>query len=112
MPGQLDRYQFSHALIQQTLAEELTTSLRVRLHARIAEALEGLYGDDAAAHATELAHHFAEAQTAAGTEKLVRYSLAAGDEALAAYAYEDAIVHFEKALVARDISLAGTEAGQ
>lgn len=26
MPDQMDRYQFSHALIQQTLAEEMTTS--------------------------------------------------------------------------------------
>ena len=32
--GQMDRYQFSHALIQQTLADEVTTSRRVRLHAR------------------------------------------------------------------------------
>jgi len=35
VPGQMERYQFTHALIQQTLAEEVTTSRRVRLHARI-----------------------------------------------------------------------------
>ena len=29
VPGQRDRYQFSHALIQQTLAEEVTTSRRL-----------------------------------------------------------------------------------
>ncbi len=40
VPGQIDRYRFSHALIQQTLSQELTTSRKVRLHVRIAEALE------------------------------------------------------------------------
>jgi len=109
VPGQLDRYQFSHALIQQTLAEELTTSRRVRLHARIAEALEDLYGDDGEAHAAELAHHFAEAEAVTGTEKLGHYSRLAGEQALAAYAHEEAVVHFERALVAKGVPLEGTE---
>ena len=110
MPGQMDRYQFAHALIQQTLAGELTTSRRVRLHARIGEALEALYGDDAEDHAAELAHHFAEALTSTGITQLVRYSLVAGERALATHAYEDALAHFERGLVARDITLSGTEA--
>ncbi|MCZ6867265.1 MAG: tetratricopeptide repeat protein, partial [Chloroflexi bacterium] len=109
VPGQIERYQFNHALIQQTLAEELTTSRRVRLHARIAETLEELYGANAEAHAPELAYHFAEAESVKGTEKLVHYSLLAGDRALATYAYEDALTHFEKGLVAREITLSGTE---
>ena len=44
LPRALGRYQFTHALIQETLAEELSLTRKVRLHARIAEALEGLYG--------------------------------------------------------------------
>ena len=36
---------------------ELSTTRRIRLHARIASALEELYGDHAAAHAAELAYH-------------------------------------------------------
>ena len=47
-------------------------------HARIAETMQEMYGDDADAHAAELAHHFAEAQTVLGSEKLVLYSLLAG----------------------------------
>ena len=109
-PGQMDRYQFSHALIQQTLLESVTTSRRVRLHARIAEGLEELYGDGAEAHAAELAHHFAESQTTTGPVKLVRYSLLAGEQALASYAYEDALAHFERGLVARGLPVSGTEA--
>ncbi len=110
VPGDMDRYQFSHVLIQQTLAEEVTTSRRVRLHARIGQALEELYGGQVEAHAAELARHFSEAQTSTGPVKLVRYSLQAGQRALAAYAYEDALFHFERGLVARDITLSGTEA--
>jgi len=110
VPGQMDGYQFAHALIQQTLAGEVTTSRRVRLHARIAEALEALYGDDAEYHAAELAHHFAESQTSTGITKLARYSLVAGERALAAHAYEDALTYFERGLIARDIGLSGTEA--
>ena len=81
MPNLVGRYQFTHALIQETLAGELSTTRKVRLHARIAEALEDVYGTEAEAHAAELAHHFAEA--AAGSAKLVHYSLLAGDRALA-----------------------------
>ena len=109
--GTMDRYQFSHALIQETLAQELSTTRRVRLHARIAEGLEELYGEDAETHAAELAHHFAEAQTSTGPDKLVRYTLLAGEQALAAYAWDEALAHFERGLVARDIALSGTEDG-
>ena len=105
----MGRYQFTHALIQETLSEELTLARRVRMHARIAESLEELYGDNAEDHAAQLAHHFAEAEPVLGPERLVRYSLMAGERALATYAYEDAVTHFERGLVARSISLSGTE---
>ena len=110
VPSQMDRYQFAHALIQQTLAEDVSPRRRIRLHARIAEALEALYGDDAESHAAELAHHFAEAQTSTGITKLVRYSLLAGEQALAGYAWDEAIAHYEKGLVAREIAMSGLEA--
>jgi len=102
LPQSVGRYQFTHALIQETLAQELSTTRKVRLHARIAESLEELYGVDAEAHAAELASHFAEAQTALGTEKLVRYSLAAGESALATYAHEEALVHFQIGLASKE----------
>ena len=88
----------------------MTLTRRVRLHERIAEALEEIYGADTEVHASELAHHFAEAQTSTGPSKLVHYSTVAGQRALAAYAYEDALTHFERGLVARDITLSGTVA--
>ncbi len=102
LPQAVGRYQFTHALIQETLVEELTLTRRVRLQARIAETLEEAYGDNAEAHAAELAHHFALAEMAMGKEKLVHYSLLAGERALAAYANEEALVHFQRALAAKE----------
>ena len=102
MPQTVGRYQFNHALIQETLSGELSTTRRVRLHSRIAQALEELYGDDADAHAAELAHHYSEAEAMDGSEKLVRYSLVAGERALTSYAWEEALAHLDRALAAKE----------
>ncbi len=102
LPEPGGRYQFTHALIQETLMEEISITRRVRLHARIGEALEQLYGAEAETHAAELAHHFSQAEAELGTEKLVRYSLLAGERALAAYAWEEALGYFQRALAAKE----------
>ncbi|MCZ6535036.1 MAG: AAA family ATPase, partial [Chloroflexi bacterium] len=102
LPEGRERYQFSHTLVQETLAGELSASRKVRLHARIAEALETLYGSSAETHASELAFHFAEAESVVGPKKLVHYSLLAGERALGSYAYEEAITYFERALAAKE----------
>jgi DNA-binding CsgD family transcriptional regulator len=101
-PGGRERYRFSHVLIQETLAEGLSVSRKVRWHARIGKVLEELYGADVEAHAAELAYHFAEAITISGPEKMVRYSLLAGEQALATYAYEEAEAHFRQGLAAKE----------
>ena len=101
LPRAVGRYQFTHALIQQTLYDELTTIRRVRLHARIAEVLEELYGDQAEAHAVELAHHAAEAEAVIGANKLVFYSKIAGERALATLGFEEAVTHFERGLAGK-----------
>ena len=108
LPRTVGRYQFTHALIQETLSGELSTTRKVRMHARIAETLEELYGDDVEAHAGELAFHFAEAQTVLVTDKLVRYSLLAGERALSAYAWEDALAHFGRGLATKGVVSGGT----
>ena len=101
LPQSVGRYQFTHALIQETLSGELSLTRRVRLHARIAEALEALYGDQAESHAPELAHHFAQAEAVTDSGKLVHYSLLAGERALEGYAWEEALGHFQRALDAK-----------
>ncbi|PKB64319.1 MAG: hypothetical protein BZY80_03250 [SAR202 cluster bacterium Io17-Chloro-G2] len=101
LPQSVGRYQFTHALIQETLTAELSLTRRVRLHSRIALALEDLYGVDAESHAAELAHHFAQAEAVTGTDKLVQYSLLAGDRAMASFAWEEALAHFERAAASK-----------
>jgi DNA-binding CsgD family transcriptional regulator/tetratricopeptide (TPR) repeat protein len=105
------RYQFTHALIQETLAIELSLTRRTRLHARIANSLEKLYGVEAEAHASELAHHFAQAETVLGTDKMVQYSIVAGERALGSNAHKDALVHFQRALAAVQGSSSSIDAG-
>jgi DNA-binding CsgD family transcriptional regulator len=109
LPGTTGLHQFSHALIQQTLAEELSATRRARLHSRIGEALVQMYGVEAEKHAGELAFHFAEAESVLGSENLVRYSLLAGEQALAARAYEEALGHFQRALSAKERQPADAE---
>lgn len=103
------RYQFSHALVREKFAEEMSQTRKAGLHATIGETLEEIYGDDVEPHAAELAHHFREAQTAVGIEKLVHYSLLAGEQAIASYAYDDALAHFERVLAGKGVELTGTE---
>ena len=112
LPDSVGRYQFTHLLIQETLSEELSLTRRTRLHARIAEGLEELYGAEAEAYAAELAHHFAQAEAVLGTEKLMQYSIVAGERAIGSKAYEEALVHFQRALTAMEDSVSSTNMGQ
>ena len=82
--------------------DELSLTRRVRLHAQVAQTLEELYGNDVEAHAAELAHHFVQSETLLGMDKLVRYSIMAGERALNNLAYEDAGLHFQRALDAKE----------
>ncbi len=102
LPHAVGRYQFTHALIQETLTEELPLARRTRLHGRIGEAMEDLWGANAETHAAELAHHFAESQAVNGDQRLILYSQLAGEQALAAYAHEEALQHFQRALDAKE----------
>jgi tetratricopeptide (TPR) repeat protein len=111
IPHTVSRYQFAHVLIQDTLTQELSAARRARLHRRIAEVLEGLYGPDAGTHAAELAYHLAQAGTATDAGNLVRYSLLAGEQALATYAHEEALLHFERGLGAKGGYSASASAG-
>ena len=78
----------------------------------IAQGLEDLYGDYSESEADFWkgvpARHFAEVQTSTGTGKLVRYSWLSGDRALVSYACENALAHFERGLIAHDITLSST----
>ena len=111
-PNAVGLYRFTHALIQETIADELSLTRRARLHARIAEGLEKLYGNEPSEYSSELAYHFAQAETVLGSEKLVKYSLIAGEKAIDASAFEEARIHFERALTAKEGSSSSGDLGQ
>jgi len=103
VPRAVGRYSFSHALIWETLYEELTTTRRVRLHRRIGEVLEGLYGAHPEPHVAELAHHFFEAAPGGDVAKAIDYARRAGDRAAALLAHEEAAEHYGLALQALEL---------
>ena len=100
VPNRLDWYSFAHALIRETLYEELSTARRVRLHRQIGEVLES----DVDAHLSQLAYHFAEAAPGGDVEKAVDYARKAGARAQALFAYEEAAGHYERGLQALEVT--------
>ena len=96
-------YDFTHALIRQTLYSELSTPRRVLLHRRIGGALEELHGDNLESHLAELAHHFYQAAPGGDVDKAIDYATRAGDRAVELLAYEEAAGHYELALQALDL---------
>ena len=85
----------------------MTTSRSVRLHARIAEGLEEMYGNVAESHAGDLVYHFAEAELVVGTGNLMKCIMLAGERALEAYAQEEALGHFRRGLIAKGLDVHG-----
>ncbi len=100
VPRSADHYSFSHALIRETLYEELSTTRRVRLHRQIGEVLEGI---DPEGHLPQLAYHFSEAAPGGDVDKAVDYARRAAERALAQYAYEEAVADYERALQALEL---------
>ncbi|MEZ4482732.1 MAG: hypothetical protein R3B97_16645 [Dehalococcoidia bacterium] len=86
------RYRFTHALMQETLLGELSTTRRVRLHGQVGEALERRWGDRAEEFASRLALHFSESAslTAAHGSKAVSYLRLSAAHAKARFAWGDA----------------------
>lgn len=102
VPGTAGRWSFTHALVRQTLYEELSLSRRVRLHQRVGDALEGLEPDEGP-HLAELAYHYAQAAVSGTTDKAITYARRAGDYNIRLAAYEQAARHFASAVeVAED----------
>jgi len=98
--GVIDRFEFTHALIQETLRTEVPTSQRVRLHRRIARAIEDAAGADVTPHLGALAYHFGEAASSGSVDEAVAYARRAAEHAMTTLAFEDAVVYLDQALTA------------
>ncbi len=98
------KYDFTHALIRQTLYGELSTPRRVLLHRQIGQALEELYATNLDPHLGELAHHFYQAAPGGDVDKAIDYAARAGDCATEQVAWEEAATHYELALQALELA--------
>ena len=98
MSGRAPRWEFSHALIRQTLAAGLSLPRRQRLHLKVADAIERAAGSNAERHASDLAHHLFQAGTAADPVRTLRYLTLAGEMALEQAAAREAMVCFDRGL--------------
>jgi tetratricopeptide (TPR) repeat protein len=109
---QAGRYRFTHALMQETLLAELSTTRRVRIHGQVAEALERRWGERADERATRLAQHFVEAAmlTPRHAEKAMHYSKLAAEQAEAQYGWDEAARHYEDCLTLLGSGDAGPKA--
>ena len=103
--GRPGHYRFSHALIRETLYDEVARSRRALVHRRIGVALEAIYAGRAPPLA-ELAHHFSKAVSGGDVDKAVEYASRAASQADGALAYEEAARLFGLAL--QDLELTPT----
>jgi tetratricopeptide (TPR) repeat protein len=87
-----------NALIRHTLYAELSPSRQVRLHRRIAGAMERLYGDGAMEHAPELAYQYHRSASLPGAERGADYAVAAADQAERLPAWDQVAVFSRMAL--------------
>jgi ABC-type oligopeptide transport system substrate-binding subunit/serine/threonine protein kinase len=83
---------FVHGLVASTLVESMTITQRRRLHQQAAAAIESVSPGQLEA----LAYHY---DRAGNTAKATHYLLKAGDRARALYAFEEALRHYQRALV-------------
>ena len=90
-------YTFKHALTHQVAYNSLLAERRRTLHAKILEAIEGLYADRLDEQVERLAHHAFRGEMWA---KAVAYLHQAGARAAAHSATQEAVAHFEQALSA------------
>ena len=96
-PSLIGRYSFAHALIQQSIYEQISLTRRAQMHRRIGEAIESVSGAQRDDDAGALAYHFSSAGDAA---KAYEYHSQAAANSRRVNAVEPALEHYTAALEA------------
>lgn len=107
--GAPGNFSFTHTLIREALYTSITAARRVRLHHRIASALEQ-QSSPFESRVAELAYHCGQAAVYKSADKAVTYATRAGDHATATLAFENAAQWYDVALRAMDFVASNTDA--
>jgi DNA-binding SARP family transcriptional activator/tetratricopeptide (TPR) repeat protein len=100
VPGAVDVWSFSDALVRETVYADISASRRARLHRAIADVLVARV--DPAPHLAEIARHFAAAGSPSDLARASTYARQAGDVAMRQLAFETAAAEYESALSCLD----------
>lgn len=100
IPGSPEHFEFSHALVHQTIYEGLGPTRRSRLHRRTAVALEELLGEEPRSRVAELARHWFGSAQPDDVLKAISYARRAARQAVGNLAFEEAAAHYSAALAA------------
>ena len=97
-------YDYAHPIVRTTVLTGLSGARQRVLHARVAHELERLYGENADAHASEIAGHLVRGQGAGDDVRALRFLATAGRDALARRADREAVRWLGEALSIADRS--------
>src|SRR5262249_17909340 len=92
-------FSFAHALVRQSVLNDLSRTRAASIHWRIAELLE--HHDPT--RLGEIAHHYTSGLPGGDVATVVRTSLAAGEDALQRVAFAEAVDHLHTALGCLDV---------
>jgi adenylate cyclase len=88
-------YRFQHMLTRQALYQKLAAERRAWLHERVAKAIKEAAGNQRDEQAGVLAYHYEQAGHPLAT---LQYLIRAGNWARGAYALQEALEHYTRAL--------------
>ena len=91
-------YQFVHGLIRETIYEELPAAERLQMHGRTGDALVAVHSAHLEPALTLIAYHYHQAATLGFSEQAVVYAMRAAESAVRIYAYEEALLHYDRAI--------------
>lgn len=102
LSGTQGEFRFAHAISRDAVYATLSPGERAMLHHRVGEALESLGPARTTGVPEQLAYHFERSSEPEDADRTVRYARIAGERALNAFAFEDAVGFFEAALRAQE----------
>ncbi|MGZ4799729.1 MAG: ATP-binding protein [Acidimicrobiia bacterium] len=97
VPGERERFAFTHALVRDTLYESFSSLRRRRLHRRVADQLQG-DAEAGAKNIIQIARHLLASDPAADVERVVEHAVRAAEASTESLAFDQATDFYEQAL--------------